>query len=153
MAGKENIRTCLFCGCGGWAAFLYDRTPSGNRGCVSGFSRSPPGSLAIFPSWGPYIIRQQIQPLKGQVRIFSYFLTFESYRKVAWRAREDGWPCEALRCSTAPAVCCGTGECTGRSILLPGVNTSLNFRRSGEHSFGFRSMSEHRQVRVYGESR
>ena len=26
MAGKENIRTCLFCGCGGWAAFLYDRT-------------------------------------------------------------------------------------------------------------------------------
>ena len=26
MAGKENIRTCLFGGCGGWAAFLYDRT-------------------------------------------------------------------------------------------------------------------------------
>ena len=25
----------------------------------------------------------------GQVRIFSDFLTFESYRKVAWRARED----------------------------------------------------------------
>ena len=39
------------------------------------------------------------------------------------------------------------------AILLPGVNTSLNFRRSGEHSFDFRSMSEHRQVRVYGESR
>ena len=37
--------------------------------------------------------------------------------------------------------------------LLPGVSTSLNFRRSGEHSFNFRSMSEHRQVRVYGESR
>ena len=23
---KGDIRTCLFCGCGGWAAFLYDRT-------------------------------------------------------------------------------------------------------------------------------
>ena len=30
------------------------------------------------------------------------------------------------------------------AILLPGVNTSLIFRWSGEHSFGFRSMSEHR---------
>ena len=39
------------------------------------------------------------------------------------------------------------------AILLPGVNTSLNFRRSGEYSFDFRSMFEHRQVRVYGESR
>ena len=26
MAGKENIRTCLFCGCRCRAAFLYDRT-------------------------------------------------------------------------------------------------------------------------------
>ena len=23
---KGDIRTCLFCGGGGWAAFLYDRT-------------------------------------------------------------------------------------------------------------------------------
>ena len=130
--------------CVGLAAFLYDRTPSGNRGCVSGFSHSSMDCClskthacgvqtsttaiirvsrileAIFPSWGPYIIRQQIQLLKGQVRIFSDFLTFESYRKVAWRAQEDGWPREALRCSAAPAVYCGTGECTGRSYPSSG---------------------------------
>lgn len=39
---------------------------------------------------------------------------------VAWRAREDGWPCEALRCSAAPAICCGTGEYTGRSYPSSG---------------------------------
>ena len=32
---KGDIRTCLFFVC--LAAFLYDGTPSGNRGCVSGF--------------------------------------------------------------------------------------------------------------------
>ena len=69
--------------------------------------------------------------------------------------REDGWPCEALRqaVSEAPTSQVEQVNIQAGAILLPGVNISLNFRRSVEHSFGFRSMSEHRQVRVYGESR
>ena len=180
MAGKENIWTCLFfvgvvvglpsymtepfrkLGLRFWILpFAYGLLLMQNSH-LSVLRQATPQSLERVASWKPrhifvtcsvYNSAAMYSLKKGRLRIFSDFLTFESYRKVAWRAREDGWPCEALRCSTAPAVCCGTGECTGRSILLPEVNTSLNFRRSVEHSFGFRSMSEHRQVRVCGESR
>ena len=54
MAGKENIRTCLFCGC--WWLSSYMTEPHLEIGAAF---PDTPGSLAIFPSWGLYIIRQQ----------------------------------------------------------------------------------------------
>ena len=57
---------------------------------------------------------------------------------MALRASKDGWQREA------PASQVEQVNTQAGAILLPGVNTSLILRWSGEHSFGFHSMSEHR---------
>ena len=80
----EYLDLPFFCGCGGWAAFLYDRTvpkigaaflDSPVRLWIAAYAKtrtcrcsdkqrrnrengSPPGSLAIFSSLVLYIIRQ-----------------------------------------------------------------------------------------------
>ena len=146
MAGKEKIRTCLFCGC--WWLSSYMTEPfrkSGLRFRILPFAyglllmqnshlsvlrQATPQSLERVASWKPrhifitgsvYNSAAMYSLKKGRLRIFSDFLTFESYRRRHYRAPESGWVARSANVDcAAPAVCCGTGECTGRSYPSSG---------------------------------
>ena len=107
MAGKENIRTCLFGGC--WWLSSYMTEPfrkSGLRFRILPFAyglllmqnshlsvlrQATPQSLERVASWKPrhifvtgsvYNSAAMYSLKNGRLRIFSDFLTFESYDRI-----------------------------------------------------------------------
>ena len=157
MAGKENIRTCLFCGC--WWLSSYMTEPFRKSGLRF---RILPQSLERVESWKPCHI-SILGSVYNSEAIYSFQKGRCGYSHIPCHLNHIGegavgrWKMvgSAKRCGVVlrPRFVVEQVNIQAGAILLPGVNTSLNFRRSGEHSFDFRSMSEHRQVRVYGESR
>ena len=97
---------------------------------LSVLRQATPQSLERVASWKPrhifvtgsvYNSAAMYSLKKGRLRIFSYSLSFESYRRRHCRAPESGWVERSANVDcAAPAICCGTGEYTGRSYPSSG---------------------------------
>ena len=88
MAGKENIRTCLFCGCGGWAAFLYDRTDpkigaafpdSPVRLWIAAYAKLAPVGAQTSNAVIASAVRIRESLARSYYRYFLFFLRFFMY--------------------------------------------------------------------------